>query len=114
MLGISHAHEIYSIEFRYADGKTMTFGTPHPQSKQTDVQLDAGAGEMVTGFVVRAGDWINSIKVLTNRKESPWFGDTANTRTYILKPPQGYEIIGVCGQIGICVDAFAVVYTSNA
>ena len=76
--------------------------------------LDADAGEKITGFAVRAGEWIDAIKVITNRKESAWLGDDRNTRTFLMKPPQGYEIIGICGQIGICCDAFGVVYTSNA
>lgn len=113
MLGISHADELYSIEFRYADGMTMTFGTPHPQGKITDVALDADSGEMLVGFSVRAGDWIDAIKVLTNKKESAWLGDPNNSRTFIMRPPQGYEIIGVCGQYGLCCDAFGVVYTTN-
>lgn len=91
----------------------MTFGTPHPQSKQTDITLDADAGEMLTGFAVRADEWIYAIKVITNQKESAWLGDPANSRTFILKPPHGYDIIGICGQVGLCCDAFGVVYTSN-
>lgn len=112
ILGISHARALYSIEFQYADGMILAFGKPHPQSKQTDIPLDPDAGEMITGFVVRAREWVDAIKVITNKKESAWLGDDRNTRTFQLKPPQGYEIIGICGQIGICCDAFGVVYTS--
>jgi Jacalin-like lectin domain len=104
---------LYSIEFQYADNTSMIFGTPHPRSMVTDISIDADAGEMVTGFVVRAGEWIDAIKVLTNKKESAWLGSIGNTKTFQLKPPQGYEIIGICGQVGVCCDAFGVVYTSN-
>jgi Jacalin-like lectin domain len=91
----------------------LLFGKPHPQSKVTEITLEADAGEIITGFAVRAGEWVDAIKVITNKKESAWLGDDRNTRTFQMKPPQGYEIIGIYGQIGICCDGFGVVYTSN-
>ena len=102
---------LYSIEFAYSDGMIMTFGKPHPKAKVTNIIVDARSGEIVTGFAVRAREWVDAIKVLTNKKESSWLGADSNTRTFELKPPQGYEIIGICGQSGLCCDAFGVVYT---
>jgi len=111
--GISHARSVYSIEFQYADDTNMLFGTPHPSAKSTDFPLDADSGEMLIGFCVRADEWVDAIKVLTNKKESPWMGNVDCRRVFWLRPPQGYEIIGICGNVGVCCDAFGVVYTST-
>ena len=91
----------------------MTFGTPHPQGKSTDVPIDANIGEVIRGFSVRGGEWIDAIKVITNVKQSAWYGDMTGGRTYQLTPPQGYEIIGIYGRFGVCCDGFGIVYTSN-
>jgi hypothetical protein len=111
--GITHAEAVYSIEFQFADATTMLFGTPHPLAKSTDISLDPNSGEMLTGFCVRADEWVDAIKVLTNKKESPWLGNINSRRTFWLRPPQGYEVIGICGNVGVCCDAFGIVYTSN-
>ena len=91
----------------------MTFGTPHSRGLITEIPINAAAGEMVKGFLVRANDWIDAIKVVTNFKESAWLGSVASTKTFDLIPPQGYQVIGIYGRFGQCCDGFGVVYTSN-
>jgi hypothetical protein len=112
--GVSHARALYSIEFQYADGTVMLFGTPHPSATSTDFPLDVDSGEILVGFRVRADEWVYAIKVLTNKKESPWMGNTECRRVFWLRPPQGYEAIGICGNVGVCCDALGVVYTSSS
>lgn len=90
------------------------FGTPHPRAKYTDVPIDANTGEKVVGFIVRAGEWIDAIQVVTNQKQSAWFGDMSAGKTFRLTPPHGYEIIGIYGRFGVCCDGFGIVYTSNS
>jgi hypothetical protein len=92
----------------------LTFGTPHPRSKGTDVPIDAAGGEVVTGFKVRAAAWIDAVKVVTNRKESGWLGHFGGGRVYNLIPPHGYDIIGIYGKHGSCCDGFGVLYTSSS
>jgi hypothetical protein len=113
MVGVSHARSIYSIEFHYEDGTTTTFGYPHPRNKGTDIPIDAARGEHLTGFQVRAGDYIEAIRFITNRSKSAWLGHHSNSKTYELLPPQGYEAIGIYGSYGLCCDALGVLYTSN-
>jgi hypothetical protein len=115
ILGISHARSLYSIEFQYADGSASTFGTPHPRTKGTDIPIDHVAGEAILGFHIRASDWIDAIKVITNRKRSVWLGHLGGSdRVFEMVPPQGYEMIGVYGRHGRCCDAFGIIYTTNA
>jgi Jacalin-like lectin domain len=114
MVGISHARALYAIEFHYADGTTLVFGAPHPRSRGTDIPIDTDGGELIRGFSVRAGEWIDAIKVITNKKESTWLGHIGNTRTFQLTPPQGYEIIGIYGRMGRCCDGFGVLYRSSS
>lgn len=90
----------------------MMFGTPLPEGNVTDVPIDADAGEVLRGFIVRADDSIKAIKVVTSLKRSAWLGDTELGTTFDLTPPQGYRTIGVYGRYGQCCDGFGVVYTS--
>ena len=92
----------------------MTFGTPHPRGKETDIPIDSEGGEALTGFKVRAGEWIDAIKVVTNRRESGWLGFFQGGKVYNLVPPHGYDIIGIYGRHGRCCDGFGVLYTSHS
>jgi Jacalin-like lectin domain len=92
----------------------MIFGDPHPHSTLTNIPIDVDGGEMVRGFIIRAGDWIEAIKVVTNKKQSIWLGEMESGRTFDLTPPQGYSIIGIYGRYGRCCDGFGVVYTSES
>jgi hypothetical protein len=112
--GISHARALYSIEFQYADGGSLTFGDPHPRTKGTNIPIDASGGEIIIGFKVRASKWVDAVKVVTNRKESSWLGSVGSGRVYNLVPPHGYDIIGIYGKHGRCCDGFGVLYTSNS
>ena len=112
-VGTCHEQALYSVEFQYADATTLTFGTSYTECKFTDVPIDTQGGEKVTGFIVRAGEWIDAIKVVTNRKHSAWMGNIDGSKTFELVPPQGYELIGIFGRFGQCIDGFGVVYTSN-
>jgi len=114
MVGISHARSLYSIEFQYADGSSSTFGTPHPRSKGTDFPIDHAGGETILGFHIRASEWIDAIKVISNRKRSAWLGHLGSDRVFEMVPPHGYDIIGIYGRHGRCCDAFGVIYTTNA
>jgi|SRR5271169_133484 len=112
-IDISHARALYSIEFCFADGSSTIFGSPHPRSKSTDILIDADGGEVVTGFQVRAGKWIDAIKVVTNRKESGWLGHIGGGKSFLLIPPYGYIVIGLFGEHGRCCESFGVLYTSH-
>jgi Jacalin-like lectin domain len=112
-IGISHAHVLYSIEFCFADGSSTMFGAPRTRNKITDVVIDAENGEVVTGFMIRAGEWIDALKVVTNRRESNWLGYLGAAPPFSMIPPQGYEVIGVFGKIGPCCESLGVLYTSN-
>jgi hypothetical protein len=114
--GVFHDEVLYAIEFQFADGTKMLSGSIHPLAKSTHVQLNPDSGERLTGFAVCSADkWVDAIKVLTNKKESPWMGNTKSWRLFWLRPPQGYEVVGICGEQSGWYrrDSFGVVYTSN-
>ena len=112
IVGISHADVLYSIEFQYADETVLTFGIPHPRGRVTDVPIDSADGEKVLGFRVCADEWVDAITIVTNRKQSAWIGKTTK-HVFEMIPPQGYEVVGITGQVGQCIDMFGVVYASN-
>ena len=92
----------------------MIFGTPHPRSKGTDIPIDAANGEVITGFKVRASEWIDAIKIVTNKKQTGWLGHLGGGRRYEMTPPHGYNVIGVYGRHGRCCDSFGVIYSSDS
>ena len=104
---------LYSIEFQYANETILVFGTPHPSGRVTDIPIDSAEGEQILGFHVCADEWIEAIRIVTNRKQSAWMGK-ATKHVFEMIPPQGYEIVGIGGQVGQCIDMFGVVYISNA
>jgi Jacalin-like lectin domain len=93
----------------------MMFGTPHPRGKEMEFTIDSDRGEVITGFKVRAHEWIDAIAVVTNRKESGWVGHLGGGgKVFMFVPPSGYEVIGVFGRHGRCCESFGVLYISSA
>jgi hypothetical protein len=62
------------IEFLYEDSTSQLFGKRGGQS--SDFALDTRKGELLFGFGLRAGLWIDGIQILTSLgRKSEWFGN---------------------------------------
>ena len=63
--------------------------------------------EYVTAIDVRAGAWIDAIRLHTNQKSSVWMGGMGGDE-YHLTPPPGRNILGVMGTSGKFVGSLGV------
>jgi hypothetical protein len=62
------------LEFYYEDATSQVFGKRGGHS--TDFPLDTRKGELLLGFALRAGLWIDGIQILTSLgRTSEWFGN---------------------------------------
>lgn len=69
-----HGFAIDGIEFIYEDSTSQIFGKRG--GAPTDFALDTRKGELLLGFAVRAGLWIDGIQILTSLgRKSEWFGN---------------------------------------
>ena len=63
--------------------------------------------EYVTAVDVRAGGWVDAIRLHTNYKSSIWMGGTGGEK-YHLRPPPGRKILGIIGTSGKLVGSLGV------
>lgn len=89
---------------------------------------DTRRGEILLGFYVRAGHWIDAIEVLTSLgRKSGVFGNATggsgyvilldswvtifltNLLRYNLIPPLGYKVAGLSGSCGDWIDGFSLI-----
>lgn len=85
----------------------MTFG--HKRPHYTDFKLEAG--EYITKFAVRNGQWVDAIQIETNTgRRSPMSGNATGGHLSVLEAPEGHQIVGMYGHVGGWVDGLGVVY----
>ena len=73
--------------------------------------LDFAPNEYLLGFRVRSGLWIDGISVITNLRESQWFGSQGGSETVMISPG-GYRVCGVQGVSSQWMDQFGMLYTA--
>ncbi|EOD45045.1 putative zinc metalloproteinase protein [Neofusicoccum parvum UCRNP2] len=98
------------IEFFYDDDTSQLFGKRGGQPGGSEFKLDTQKGEILMGFYLRAGLWIDGIQILTNRnRKSEIYGNPTGGSGHTLIPPRGYGIAGISGSCGQWLDGFALV-----
>jgi len=71
-----HGFALDGIEFIYEDATSQLFGKSGGSPGGSEFLLDTRRGEMVLGFNLRAGLWIDGIQILTSLgRRSEWFGN---------------------------------------
>lgn len=86
---------------------TVLFGKE--TQNYTDCVLEPN--EIITGFNVRCGAWIDAIQILTSHgRVTEMFGNKNGGSLAELIPPTGQYILGVYGRIGRWVDGIGIVY----
>ncbi|KAL3493794.1 putative peptidase family-domain-containing protein [Aspergillus germanicus] len=105
---VYHDAKLYGLEFFYEDATSQLFGKR--EGKPEDFVLDTRRGEILLGFYVRAGHWIDAIEILTSLgRKSGVFGDATGGSGYNLIPPLGYKVAGVSGSCGAWVDGLSLI-----
>ncbi|KAK5721479.1 hypothetical protein LTR15_006067 [Elasticomyces elasticus] len=100
------------MEFFYEDGGSDLFGKRGGSPGGNDFVLDTRRGEMLLGFYLRAGAWIDGVQILTSiGRRSAVYGNATGGSGHTLIPPRGYTIAGVYGSAGPWIDGFGLIIT---
>jgi hypothetical protein len=67
-------------------------GSPHDFSVEYD--------ELIRGFGVRSGSWIDALQIITNKRRSQWFGNiNGGSQHELMVPNNDYRVCGVYGEV---------------
>lgn len=73
---VFHGYAVDGMEFVYEDATTQLFGKRGGSPGGSEFALDVRRGEMILGFYLRAGLWIDGIQILTSLgRRSEIFGN---------------------------------------
>ncbi|RCI11429.1 hypothetical protein L249_7521 [Ophiocordyceps polyrhachis-furcata BCC 54312] len=107
---IYHGSALDGVEFVYDDDSTQLFGKKGGKKGGDVVEFgNRRRGEYLSGFIVRAGLWVDGLQVMTSLgRKSAMFGNAHGGSAHTLIPPRGYAICGVSGSCGSWVDGFSL------
>ncbi|RMY75826.1 hypothetical protein D0863_02340 [Hortaea werneckii] len=109
---IYHGASLDGMEFFYEGGQSELFGKRGGTPGGSDFPMDTRKGELVVGFYLRAGAWVDGVQILTNTgRKSEVFGNASGGSGHTLIPPRGYSIAGVYGSVGPWLDGFGLIIT---
>ncbi|KAJ5887960.1 Mannose-binding lectin [Penicillium taxi] len=107
---IYHGSAVDGLEFFYEDLTSQLFGKRGGKPGGDEFVLDIRRGEIILGFYVRAGLWIDGIEILTSLgRKSGVYGNATGGSGHTLIPPLGYRIAGVCGSSASWIDGFSLI-----
>jgi len=109
---VYHGLAVDGVEFVYEDSTSQMFGKKGGKPGGSEFVLDTRRGELLMGFNLRAGFWIDGIQILTSLgRRSPWYGNAEGGSGHTLIPPRGYSIAGVSGSCAQWLDGFSLIIT---
>ncbi|KAJ5648433.1 Mannose-binding lectin [Penicillium lividum] len=107
---VYHGSALDGIEFCYEDMTSQLFGKTGGKAGGDEFVLDTRRGEILLGFYVRAGLWIDGIEILTSLgRKSSFYGNPNGGSGHTLIPPLGYKIAGLSGSCASWVDGFSLI-----
>ncbi|CAG8942201.1 unnamed protein product [Penicillium salamii] len=107
---VYHGCALDGLEFCYEDATTQLFGKRGGKPGGDEFILDTRRGEILLGFYVRAGQWIDGIEILTSLgRKSGIYGNASGGSGHTLIPPLGYKIAGIAGSSASWVDGFSLI-----
>lgn len=81
---VYHGYAVDGIEFYYEDATSQLFGKRGGKPGGDEFVLDTRRGEILLGFYVRAGLWIDGIEILTSLgRKSGIYGNPAGGSGYV-------------------------------
>ncbi|KAI4097175.1 MAG: hypothetical protein LQ344_000585 [Seirophora lacunosa] len=109
---VYHGFAVDGIEFCYEDSTSQVFGKRGGQPGGSEFYLDTRRGEVIMGFNLRSGLWIDGIEILTSLgRKSGMYGNPSGGSGSSLIPPRGYSIAGVSGSCAAWLDGFSLIIT---
>ncbi|KAF1835389.1 hypothetical protein BDW02DRAFT_292423 [Decorospora gaudefroyi] len=107
---VYHGFAMDGIEFFYEDATSQLFGKRG--GSVSEFALDTRKGELLLGFALRAGLWIDGLQILTSLgRKSEWYGNPNGGSGHTLIPPRGYTIGGISGSCAQWLDGFSLIIT---
>jgi hypothetical protein len=89
--------------YRRSDGSIYTVGPRGFSSVGSMVRINFDADEYITAFVGKAGEFLDSLSIVTNKRTyGPWGGPGGDR--YTIATPAGYEIVGMFGRHSLGLD----------
>lgn len=90
-------------------------GPPHEAEKHGGeggraATFRLGQGEYIVGLSGRCGRYVDSLRILTNRRTSQLFGGSGGDRDFRIDVPKGAQAIGFIGRSGMYLDAIGLSY----
>ncbi|KAI1150418.1 metallopeptidase [Nemania diffusa] len=108
---IYHGDAVDGLEFYYDDGSSQLFGKRGKTNGDRFI-MDIRNAEVIVGFAVRAGSWIDAIQIITSTsRKSTLFGNTGGGSLHTLLVPNGFKICGVSGSCADWLDSFSLLIT---
>jgi len=106
---------IDAIQAVYAlsDGRVVE-GTWHGGQGGRLTVFRLASDEYIIGLSGRAGDQVDSLSIITNKRTSQSFGGRGGSRNYRIDIPSGYRAIGFTGRAGSSLDAIGLTYASSS
>ncbi|KAK5135007.1 hypothetical protein LTR08_005667 [Meristemomyces frigidus] len=109
---IYHGNSLDGLEFFYEGGYSELLGKRGGKKGGDEFALDTRNAELVMGFYLRAGLWIDGIQILTSTgRRSEIYGNATGGSGHTLVPPRGYSIAGIYGTSGPWMDGFGLIIT---
>ena len=103
--------EVDSVQMVYAlpDGRTFTGPTHGGGGGRLNVfRLDPD--EYVVGISGRFGDYVDSLRIHTNKRTSPTYGGIGGDRDYRIDVERGHQAVGFLGRSGDYLDAIGLTF----
>jgi jacalin-like lectin domain-containing protein len=114
--------EVYIRVGEHVDSLQFVYGLPDGSSFEGPRHGGGGGAtnvfrldndEYIVGITGRSGDYIDSIRFITNKRSSPIFGGRGGSHDYNVQVPAGNRPIGLTGRTGNYLDAVGLTYTSR-
>jgi hypothetical protein len=100
-----------SLELLYTlpDGRTQ-LSARHGGSGGRQNVFQLAADEYIIGLSGRYGDYLDSIRIHTNKRTSPLYGGRGGSYDYRIDVPSGNYGVGFVGRSGDYIDAIGLLY----
>ncbi|KAI1190373.1 metallopeptidase [Nemania serpens] len=109
---VYHGNAVDGLEFHYDDGSSQLFGKRGGTTGGDRFIMDVRNAEVIIGFAVRAGSWIDAIQIITSMsRKSSLYGNTGGGSLHTLLVPNGFKICGVSGSCADWLDSFSLLIT---
>jgi catechol 2,3-dioxygenase-like lactoylglutathione lyase family enzyme len=97
------------VLFALPDGRTvMSSRRGGSGGRLNAFRLDSG--EYITGLSGRSGNYIDSVRIHTNKRTSQTFGGRGGDRDFRIDVPVGNQAVGIAGRAGDYLDAIGLIF----